>query len=177
MTPPKVLGAAKPTSSVMIRRILGAPVGGTTRAGQLDFDCAALSSIRPWNGCGGGGRYLPSIVVVASGVPVICMFCCAATGATPARVMAIAEMKDTNRLIGMSPPSFTPPNHYRLPKIPLLYHYKEASVGLMASPFHSHRLRQMGRWISTSAGHPWRSPRREMGCFGNSTGSGACRYW
>jgi hypothetical protein len=100
----------------MIRRILGAPVGGTTRAGQLGLDCAALSSICPWNGCGGGGRYLPSIVVVASGVP-ICMFCCAATGATPASVTAIAEMKDTDRLIGMSPPSFTPPNRYRLPKI------------------------------------------------------------
>jgi len=120
MTPPKVLGAAKPTSSVMIRRILGAPVGGTTRAGQLGFDCAALSSIRPWNGCCGGGRYLPSIVVMASGepgAPVICIFCCAATGAAPARVTAIAEMKDSKRLIGMSLPSFTGPNRYRLPKI------------------------------------------------------------
>ena len=38
----------------------------------------------------GGGRYLPSIVVVASGepgAPVICIFCCAATGATPVHRM------------------------------------------------------------------------------------------
>jgi len=30
MTPPNVLGAAKPTSSVMISRMFGAPFGGTT---------------------------------------------------------------------------------------------------------------------------------------------------
>ncbi len=45
MTPPKVEGAAKPTSSVMISRMFGAPFGGTTRAGQPGLDCAAFSSI------------------------------------------------------------------------------------------------------------------------------------
>ena len=55
ITPPKVDGAAKPTSSVMISRMFGAPFGGTTRAGHYGFDCAALSSISPPNGCGGGG--------------------------------------------------------------------------------------------------------------------------
>ena len=69
MTPPKVDGAAKPTSSVMMRRMFGAPFGGTTRAGQYGFDCAALSSISPPNFCGGGGSTWPSIVVVASGAP------------------------------------------------------------------------------------------------------------
>jgi hypothetical protein len=34
ITPTKVLGAAKPTSSVMISKTFGAPLGGTTRAGQ-----------------------------------------------------------------------------------------------------------------------------------------------
>ncbi len=69
MTPPKVEGAAKPTSSVMMRRMFGAPFGGTTRAGQAGVDWAALSSIWPWNRCGGGGSTWPSIVVVALGAP------------------------------------------------------------------------------------------------------------
>jgi hypothetical protein len=34
MTPPNVLGAPKPTSSVMMSRTLGASLGGTTVAGQ-----------------------------------------------------------------------------------------------------------------------------------------------
>ena len=75
MTPPKVLGAAKPTSSVMMSRILGAPFGGTTRGAHHAFDCAALSLITPPNLGSGGGSCLPSIVVVAPadpGVPVVC---------------------------------------------------------------------------------------------------------
>jgi hypothetical protein len=55
MTPPKADGAANPTSSVMIRRIFGAPFGGTTVVGQAGFDWAASSFISPWNFCGGGG--------------------------------------------------------------------------------------------------------------------------
>ena len=34
ITPPKVLATPKPESSVMISRTFGAPLGGTTRAGQ-----------------------------------------------------------------------------------------------------------------------------------------------
>src|SRR5215469_214641 len=59
----------------MIRRTLGAPCGGTTRAGQYGFDWSACRPICPPNFGGGGGRYLPSIVVVAPGdpgVPVVC---------------------------------------------------------------------------------------------------------
>jgi hypothetical protein len=44
-------------------------LGGTTRAGQYGFDCAALGLIWPRNSCGGFGRYLPSMVVVAPGEP------------------------------------------------------------------------------------------------------------
>ena len=82
MTPPKVLGAPKPTSSVMISSTLGAPLGGTTRGGQQGFDCAALRSILPPNFGGGGGSCLPSMVVVAlgePGTPVVCGL----TGACP----------------------------------------------------------------------------------------------
>jgi hypothetical protein len=38
-------------------------LGGTVSADQYGFDCAAFGLISPLNGCGGFGRYLPSIVV------------------------------------------------------------------------------------------------------------------
>ena len=49
-------GAPKPTSSVMMSRMLGAPFGGTTRAGHAGLDWAAFRPISPWKGCGGAGR-------------------------------------------------------------------------------------------------------------------------
>src|SRR5262245_4330438 len=58
-----------------MRRTLGAPLGGTTVGGQYGLESLASMLIVPPNGAGGGGRYLPSIVVVASGepgVPVVC---------------------------------------------------------------------------------------------------------
>src|SRR5215471_14460104 len=69
MTPPNVLGAPKPTSSVMISRMLGACLGGTTRGGHQAFDCMALSLITPPNFGSGDGSCLPEIVVVAPGEP------------------------------------------------------------------------------------------------------------
>src|SRR5678816_4265569 len=53
----------------------GAPLGGTTFAGQPGLDSTALRLILPAKGAGGFGMYLPSIVVVAAGepgVPVVC---------------------------------------------------------------------------------------------------------
>src|SRR5206468_731833 len=86
MTPPKVLETPKPWSSVMISSTLGAPLGGTTRAGQYGLESLALSLMTPPNFAGGAGTWLPLIVVVAlgePGVPVI-SGCCAgqADGAT-----------------------------------------------------------------------------------------------
>jgi hypothetical protein len=75
ITPPKVEGAEKPTSSVMINRMFGAPLGGTTSAGQYGFDWSALVLISPPNCCGGGGKYLPSMVVVVPGVPGVPVIC------------------------------------------------------------------------------------------------------
>ena len=75
MTPPKVLGAPKPWSSVIMSSTLGAPFGGTTRGGHQAFDSEALSLITPPNFGSGGGSCFPVIVVVASGepgTPVIC---------------------------------------------------------------------------------------------------------
>src|SRR5437773_7983946 len=68
-TPPKVLGAPNPQSSVMMSRMLGAPLGGTTRGGHHDFDSVAFSLITPPNFGSGGGSCLPSMVVVAPGEP------------------------------------------------------------------------------------------------------------
>ena len=69
MTPPKVLGAPKPWSSVMMSSTLGAPFGGTMRGGHQGFNSEAFSSITPPNFGSGGGSWLPEIVVVASGEP------------------------------------------------------------------------------------------------------------
>jgi hypothetical protein len=59
----------------MMSRILGAPLGGTIRAGQYGFESLALRLMVPPNFCSGAGRYLPSMVVVDPGdpgVPVVC---------------------------------------------------------------------------------------------------------
>src|SRR5262245_27187204 len=66
----------------MISRMLGAPLGGTTRAGQEGFDWAALTLISPRNGAGGDGRYRPSMVSVALGEPGTPVICWATAGAT-----------------------------------------------------------------------------------------------
>src|SRR6202035_202837 len=60
----------------MIRSTFGAPWGGTTRAGQYGFDWLAWRLISPPNFGGGGGRYFPSIVVVALGEPGAASFGC-----------------------------------------------------------------------------------------------------
>src|SRR6516162_9727197 len=69
MTPPKVLGAPKPTSSVMMSNTLGALLGGTTRGAHHAFDWAAFSLMTPPNFGSGGGSCLPEMVVVAPGEP------------------------------------------------------------------------------------------------------------
>src|SRR6266481_1391709 len=69
ITPPKVLGAPKPWSSVMMSSTLGAPFGGTTRGAHHDVDSEAFSLITPPNAGSGGGSCFPVIVVVAPGEP------------------------------------------------------------------------------------------------------------
>src|SRR6516162_2364262 len=75
ITPPKVPGAPKPWSSVIMSSTLGAPLGGTTRGGHQGVDSEAFSLITPPNFGSGDGSWLPGIVVVAlgdPGTPVIC---------------------------------------------------------------------------------------------------------
>src|ERR1700748_1812465 len=64
----------------MMRSTFGGPFGGTTWAGQYGFDWLASRLIWPPNFGGGGGRYFPSIVVVAPGEPGVPVICCAAAG-------------------------------------------------------------------------------------------------
>src|SRR5664279_4921515 len=53
----------------MMRRTLGAPLGGTTRGGHQGVESFALSLMTPPNPGGGAGSCLPSTVVVALGEP------------------------------------------------------------------------------------------------------------
>src|SRR5206468_6724600 len=67
----------------MMSRMLGAPLGGTTRGGQYGLESVAASLITPPKGIGGGGICFPSIVTVASGEPGVPLICCVqAEGAT-----------------------------------------------------------------------------------------------
>src|SRR5271170_4188761 len=75
MTPPNVLGAAKPTSSVMMRRTLGAPLGGLTCGGHQGFDCARVGCTTPPNLAGGRGRCVESTDVAAAGEPGAVLTC------------------------------------------------------------------------------------------------------
>ena len=70
-TPPNVLGAPNPQSSVMMSNTLGAPLGGTTVGGHHGFDSVAFSLITPPNVGSGGGSCLPLMVVVALGEPSV----------------------------------------------------------------------------------------------------------
>src|SRR5450432_2316653 len=65
----------------MISSTLGAPFGGTIRGGHHGLESSALSLITPPNFGGGGGSWLPLIVVVALGVPSTPVTVCAVTGA------------------------------------------------------------------------------------------------
>src|SRR6266571_6903890 len=84
ITPPNVLGTPKPESSVIIRRMFGACLGGTTRGAHQAFDWRASFLITPPNFGSGGGSCFAVMVVVAPGepgVPVVCI-CAVAAGAT-----------------------------------------------------------------------------------------------
>src|SRR5882724_8420891 len=80
----------------MIRRTLGAPLGGTTRGGHQVFDSLALSLITPPNDSGGGGSCFPSSVIVAlgePGTPVIFWACPTLAVITQATVNTIPSDK------------------------------------------------------------------------------------
>src|SRR5450432_4230097 len=73
----------------MMRRMLGAPLGGTTRGGQYGLESKALSLITPPNGIGGGGSCFPSSVTVELGSPGVPLICWANAGATASIAVTI----------------------------------------------------------------------------------------
>src|SRR5208283_3550292 len=75
----------------MMRRTLGAPLGGTTRGGHHGVESLALSLITPPNGIGGGGSCFPSSVTVALGEPGTPVICWADAGIEPKSVLAISR--------------------------------------------------------------------------------------
>src|ERR1044072_1681944 len=90
----------------MMRRMLGALLGGTTVGGHHDLESVAVSLITPPNFGSGGGSCFPSMVVVAPGgpgVPVVCT-CARAEGTTattaaasiPRRRICCADFIDIN---------------------------------------------------------------------------------
>src|SRR5215469_14202303 len=86
----------------MIRRTFGAPFGGTTRAGQYGFDWSACRPISPPNFEGAGGRYFPSIVVVAPGEPGVPVVCCANAGTTVSMVTVAADSNSADFAMNIS---------------------------------------------------------------------------
>src|SRR6478752_5566936 len=90
MMPPKVLGAPKPWSSVMMSSTLGAPFGGTTRGAHQGVDSEAFSLITPPNFGSGGGSWEPGSGAVAPGEPGA-TGCWASAGA--ATTIVIARLK------------------------------------------------------------------------------------
>src|SRR5712671_5270971 len=110
MTPPKVLGAPKPWSSVMMSSTLGAPFGGTTRGAHHAVDPEAFSLITPPNFGSGGGSCFPSIVVVAPGEPGTPVTCWAdaetqlkARRPMPANRLRLIFMMESPRFVERTP--------------------------------------------------------------------------
>src|SRR5258707_11301785 len=93
MPPQKVPDTPYPWSSVMISRMLGAPLGGTTRGGHHCLESNALSLITPPNFIGGGGICFPSMATVALGEPGVPVICWANPGITDARTTATAHRR------------------------------------------------------------------------------------
>src|SRR5262245_3665277 len=82
----------------MIRRTFGAPLGGTTCGAQygLDFEASRLMVPPNFGGC--GGRYFPSMVVVAPGEPGVPVICCA-------RLVVTRSVHNTGTAINPRPAS------------------------------------------------------------------------
>src|SRR5690349_12930260 len=109
MTPPNVLGAPKPASSVMMSKTLGAPFGGTTRGAHHAFESDAFSWMTPPN-CGGtGGNCFPVIVVVAPGDPGVPVVPCARTN--DADVLTKSDDNDKATIWDFMAASWRPVGH------------------------------------------------------------------
>src|SRR6516164_4122448 len=89
----------------MMSKMLGAPLRGTTVGGQYGLESLASMLIVPLNGAGGGGRYLPSMVVVALGEPGVPVVCCASVGTIVNTVNVASNSADIFMTVSLSPAS------------------------------------------------------------------------
>src|SRR4029077_19372846 len=76
----------------MMSRMLGAPLGGTTRGGHHALESTAVSLITPPNFGSGGGSCFPSIVVVAPGEPGVPVVWTCAMAEGEAAIKAAAKI-------------------------------------------------------------------------------------
>src|SRR5215472_7385814 len=95
----------------MMSKTLGAPLGGTTVGGQYGLESLEPKLIVPPNGAGGGGRYLPSIVVVALGEPGVPVGCCPAAGRTDIVATTASAASGSSRMLLVV--LMVPSVHYR----------------------------------------------------------------
>src|SRR5262249_34895739 len=85
----------------------GAPFGGTTVAGQNGLESFESKLIVPPNGAAGGGRYFPSIVVVALGEPEAPVVCWASAEPTVRTATNEADKKNQTAIVdGMDAQDF-----------------------------------------------------------------------
>src|SRR5215472_4727080 len=84
----------------MISKTSGAPFGGTTVAGQNGLESFESKLIVPPKGGAGGGRYFPSIVVVASGEPGVPVVCWASAEPTARTARTAADKTNLNAMSG-----------------------------------------------------------------------------
>src|SRR5580704_3810173 len=75
----------------MMSRMLGAPLGGTTRGGHQTVESLALSLITPPNGGGGAGSCFGLTVVVALGEPNSPVTTCEEAALPPANKLETAS--------------------------------------------------------------------------------------
>src|SRR5208283_4393503 len=91
----------------MMSRMLGAPLGGTTRGGHHGVESLALSLITPPNGIGGGGSCFPSSVTVAlaePGTPVICWAVAGTTANATTQITTAKQLKPADLIDCIGPP-------------------------------------------------------------------------
>src|SRR5215472_14727953 len=87
----------------MMSRMFGAPLGGTTCGGHQGLDWSAWRLMVPPKCGGGGGRYRPSIVVVALGAPGAPVVCWAPAECHPRNTKARAQ-STTSRVFELLAP-------------------------------------------------------------------------
>ena len=98
-----MLEAPKPTSSVIISRTLGAPLGASMALGKSGVESFAVRPILPLNGCSGTGR------TIRSPAASLCGGACCTSAAAPfggccwahAPASASAQMSATAARFGL----------------------------------------------------------------------------